>query len=340
MSYRSLLFVAGSVLTVGLGLTLARALILRHLSPAARRTAHPMDDLIIVLLRHTRAFFVWTLALAVGAWQIPLPAPLSSAWHLVFVSLLILQGALWATAVLDFLLVDRASSASPTVATTYDFLSTGGKVVVWSLAALLVLDNIPGVEIGTLLTGLGIGGVAVALAVQNILGDLFAYLSIVLDKPFAIGDFIAVDALMGTVEHIGLRSTRLLSVSGEQLIFSNHDLVGSRIHNYGRMEKRRVTFTVGVVYETPIDKLEALPTMLKEIVEAQPGTEFEQAFLKTMGDFALIYEVIYYLMPPDYALFVRRQQAIHLAILRRCAEEGIELAYPTQTIYLQQMKPN
>ncbi len=332
--YHAMLLALGITAAVGVALLIVRVVALRYLTPLTRRTAHPVDDLVLVIVRHTHAFFIWALALEAGSWQLSLPPSVRRGWHVLFIGLLILQGALWLTAVLDALLREEVTKASPTAATTYEFLVGLGKIVIWSLAALLILDNIPGVEISTLLASLGIGGVAVALAVQNILGDLFAYLSIALDKPFAIGDFIAVDDLMGTVEHIGLRSTRLLSVSGEQLIFSNHDLIGSRIHNYGRMEKRRVNFTVGVTYETPMQKLEAVPRIIREVVEAETGTEFERAFLKTMGDSALIYEVVYYLTPPDYALFVKTQQAVNLAILRRFAEEGIGIAYPTQMIYL------
>ncbi len=327
-------------LATGAALLLLRLLILRHLARLAQRTEHRVDDMVLVLVRHTHAFFIWAIALELGSWQLTLPPSLLLGWRVVFVSLLVLQGALWANAILDALLEARIAAASPTLATTYDFLNSLGKIVVWSLAALLILDNIPGVEISTLLASLGIGGVAIALAVQNILSDLFAYLSIALDKPFAIGDFIAVDDLMGTVEYIGLRSTRLLSVSGEQLIFSNHDLVSSRIRNYGRMEKRRATFTIGVTYETPTEKLKEIPAIIREIVEAQEGTQFDRAFLKEMGDSALIYEIVYYLTPPDYALYVQTQEAINLAVLHRFGQEGIDLAYPTQMIYLAHLGPS
>ncbi len=339
MTYPHLLLALAVSAGVGIALLILRSLLLRHLGNLAQRTEHRVDDIVLILIRHTHAFFIWAVALEVGSWQLTLPSTTLTGWKVIFVGLLILQGALWATAVLDALVEEKIASASPTLATTYDFLNSMGKVIIWSLAALLVLDNIPGVEISTLLASLGIGGVAIALAVQNILSDLFAYLSIALDKPFAIGDFIAVDELMGTVEYIGLRSTRLLSVSGEQLIFSNHDLVSSRIRNYGRMEKRRATFTVGVTYETAVEKLEKVPDLIREIIEAQQGTQFERAFLKTMGDSALIYEVVYYLTPPDYGLYVQTQQAINLAVLRRFGEEGINIAYPTQMIYLTQVPP-
>ncbi len=171
---------------------------------------------------------------------------------------------------------------------------------------LLALDNL-GVDVTALVAGLGVGGIAVALAVQSILGDLFASLSIVLDKPFVIGDFIIVGDLLGTVENVGIKTTRVRSLSGEQLIFSNADLLNSRIRNYGRMYERRVVFTVGVTYDTPRHKLE---------------------------DFSLDFETVYYVQDPAYNLYMDIQQAINLELYQRFADEGIEFAYPTQTLFL------
>jgi len=181
---------------------------------------------------------------------------------------------------------------------------------------------------------LGIGGIAVALAVQNILGDLFASFSIVLDKPFVIGDFIIVGDLMGTVERIGLKTTRLRSLSGEQIIFSNSDLLGSRVRNYKRMYERRISFSLGVAYETSAEQLERIPRMIEEIVSSQPKVRFDRSHFKSFGDFALVFETVYYILTPDYTAYMDAQQAINIAIARKFAEEGIRFAYPTQTIYL------
>ncbi len=186
------------------------------------------------------------------------------------------------------------------------------------------------------MAGLGIGGIAVALAVQNILGDLFASLSIVLDKPFVIGDFIIVNEFLGTVEHIGLKTTRIRSLSGEQVIFSNADLLRSRIRNFKRMFERRVTFSIGVTYQTPSDKLERISALLKEIVVKQPKARFDRAHFKEFGDSALIYEVVYYVQNPDFNVYMDIQQAINIEIVRRFEEESIEFAYPTRTIHVKQ----
>ncbi|HSB55513.1 MAG TPA: mechanosensitive ion channel family protein, partial [Gemmatimonadales bacterium] len=205
--------------------------------------------------------------------------------------------------------------------------------LLWVVLVLLVLDNL-GVNISTLMAGLGIGGVAIALATQNILGDLFASLSIVLDKPFVVGDFIVVGDLMGTVERVGLKTTRLRSLSGEQLIFANADLLGSRVRNFKRMSERRVLFDLGVTYETQAATLSRIPAMLREIVDAERGVRFDRAHLRSFDASAVTFEVVYYILDPDYNRFMDTQQRINLAIFRRFEAENVEFAYPTQTLYV------
>ena len=208
------------------------------------------------------------------------------------------------------------------------------KFVIWAVVSLLVLDNL-GINITALVTGLGIGGVAVALAVQNILSDLLASLSIVLDKPFEIGDLIVVGESSGTVERIGIKTTRLRSITGEQLIFSNSELLKSRIRNYKRMHERRVLFEVSVVYDTSIEKLRALPEILKEIVSSQERIRFDRAHLKSLDASALIFEVVYFVSDNDYAVSMGIQEQINFGILERFAKEEVEFAYPTQSLILQ-----
>jgi len=199
---------------------------------------------------------------------------------------------------------------------------------------LIILDNL-NVEISTLVASLGIGGIAVALALQNILGDLFASLSITLDKPFAIGDFIVVDDFEGDVEDIGLKSTRIRSLSGEELIFSNTDLLSSRVRNFKRLEKRRISFGIGVVYGTPVEKLKKIPGMIEDIISPLENVEFDRTHFKTLGDFSLDFSVVYHVLEPAYAAYLDVQQVINLKIYQRFEEEGIEFAYPTQTVMLE-----
>jgi small-conductance mechanosensitive channel len=209
-----------------------------------------------------------------------------------------------------------------------------GRLFLITLALLLALDNIPGVEITTLIAGLGIGGIAVAIAVQNTLSDLFGSLSIILDKPFVNGDFIVIDSYMGTVEHIGLKTTRIRSLSGEQLIFSNTDLLKSRIRNYKRMAERRVVFSINIVYQTSYRKLQRIPVIIREIINQQENVRFDRVHFQNYGDFALIFEIVYYVLNADYAVYMDVQQSVNLEIFKRFEQEDIIFAYPTRTIYL------
>jgi small-conductance mechanosensitive channel len=171
---------------------------------------------------------------------------------------------------------------------------------------------------------------------QNILGDLFASMAIVLDKPFQVGDFIVVGEHAGSVEKVGLKTTRVKSLWGEQLVFANAQLLGSQIRNYRKMQERRIAFTIGVTYETPLEKLRALPGWLKAAVEAQPDVRFDRAHFKSYGAFSLDYEIVYYVLSADYNLYMDRQQAVNLAIFDQLAKEGVQFAYPTRTLYLHQ----
>jgi small-conductance mechanosensitive channel len=199
----------------------------------------------------------------------------------------------------------------------------------------MILDNM-GFNITALVAGMGVGGIAVALAVQTILGDLFASLSIVLDKPFVVGDFLIIGDLLGSVEYVGLKTTRLRSLSGEQLIFSNSDLLTSRIRNYGRMFERRVVFNIGVTYQTPRDKLIKIPEIIRTAVETQDKTRFDRSHFKEYGNFSLNYESVYYIQGSDYNMYMDIQQDINLYIHEQFENEGIEFAYPTQTLFIQQ----
>jgi small-conductance mechanosensitive channel len=210
--------------------------------------------------------------------------------------------------------------------------------VVWAAVLLVLLDNL-GVNITTLIAGLGVGGIAVALAAQNVLGDLFSSLSIVLDKPFVVGDFIVIGEFMGSVEHVGLKTTRLRSLSGEQVVFSNTDLLNSRIRNYGRMFERRVVSKIGVTYQTPAGKLRRIPTIIRDIVEAQDKVRFDRAHFQTFGDSALTFEFVYYVLTPEYNYYMDVQQSINLALFEQLAAEGVEFAYPTQTVFVSGTAP-
>lgn len=206
-------------------------------------------------------------------------------------------------------------------------------IIIWALGALSLFANL-GYDVTTIIAGLGIGGIAIALAAQNILGDLFNYFVIFFDRPFEIGDFIVIDDKKGNVEHIGIKTTRLKSLTGEQLVFSNSDLTNSRIHNFKRMERRRIAFTLGVEYNTPVELLEDIPGIIKDILTEFNDVTLDRVHFMTYGEFSLKYEIIYFVESSDFNRYADIQQQMNLKIYRRFKEKGIRFAYPTQTILL------
>lgn len=327
----------GAVLVVFLALLIARKIMLRHLAVLADRTETQLDDLLLAVLSKTKLFFLFFVSVYVGSNILELPPNILKIWNKIFFVVVIIQLAFWVGRGMSFVIgvnVKKRMADDAASATTISVLGFISKFLLWSIALLLILDNL-GVNITSLVAGLGVGGIAVALAVQNILGDLFASLSIVIDKPFVIGDFIIIDQMMGTVEHIGLKTTRLRSLSGEQLVFSNNDLLKSRVRNYKRMTERRILFSFGVIYQTPPDKLPLINSIVREIIEKQEQVRFDRVHFKEYGDSSLNFEVVYFVKDPDYNIYMNIQQAINLEIFRRFQQEGIEFAYPTRTIFVQ-----
>ncbi|KJJ85008.1 small mechanosensitive ion channel protein MscS [Candidatus Omnitrophus magneticus] len=211
------------------------------------------------------------------------------------------------------------------------------KFLIWSLALVIFLDNI-GFKVSTMIAGLGIGGIAVAIAAQALLKDFFSYFSIVFDRPFKLGDFIIIGDFMGTVEYIGIKTTRIRSLGGEQLIFSNTDLTDSRVRNYQLMEKRRVLFRLGVTYQTSLEYLKEIPKIIEKIIRNTKETAFDRAHFFSYGDFSLIFEIVYFVLSPDYNRYMDIQQEINFAIKEEFGKRGIEFAYPTQTLFVEKTK--
>jgi small-conductance mechanosensitive channel len=313
-----------------------KLILYKLLSALGAKTHNEVDDLIADLLKRLKIPTLVVIALYAGARFLKLGLKVKSAFNILLVITLLLQLAMWGNGLINYYINRRrlkkfGEDASST--TTLTALSYILKVALWSLLLLLGLENL-GINITALVTGLGIGGVAIALSLQHVLTDLFAALSIVMDKPFIIGDFITVDSFMGNVEHIGLKTTRLRSISGEQLIFSNSDLLSSRIRNLKRMEQRRILFNIGVVYQTPPEKLEIIPTLIEEIIRKVELARFERAHFKTFDASSLGFEIVYWVESPEYIIYMDIQQNINLQIYQKFAELGIEFAYPTQTLHI------
>ncbi len=210
-------------------------------------------------------------------------------------------------------------------------LSSFLNFLIWIIGLLFLLDNL-GFQISAVVAGLGIGGIAVALAAQAILGDLFSYFVIIFDRPVEIGDFITFDTKAGTIEKIGIKTTRVRSLSGEQLIVANSKLTSSILHNYKRMESRRIVFNLGVTYQTKAEKLKIIPSTIKSIIEQYEIAKFDRANFKNYGDFSLIFEIVYFILSSDYLQYMDTQEKINLEIYEQFEKLGIEFAYPTQTL--------
>jgi small-conductance mechanosensitive channel len=310
-----------------------RVLIVR-VQQLAKRTRTMADDIIIGSLRKTKFLFLLVVAVFAGSLSLDLEPDVRAILLSTAMIATLIQMGVWVSTGLQIWLEHyRATEEDGANRTTMNALSFIGRLLLWVVVFVLVIDNL-GVDVTALVAGMGIGGIAVALAVQNILGDLFASLSIVLDKPFVNGDFIVVGDMAGSVEHVGIKTTRIRSISGEQLVFSNSDLLQSRVRNFGRMEQRRVVFSLGVTYQTPADKLERIPSLVQAAIESQQNVRFDRSHFASYGDFALNFETVYYVGSSDYTQHMDILQAVNLQIYRTFEEEGIEFAYPTQTLFV------
>ena len=323
------LAVAAGVL---LALALVRSVLAAILARLSRRTATPLDDSAADAIRRTRLWLLFPLAVQAGSSVLELPPGLERIIVLAALGGLVLQAGLWASFVTrEWIEKKTAKRGDGEAIMALTLLGFAARVAIWAVVVLVLLDQL-GFNITALVAGLGIGGIAIALAVQNILGDLFAALAIVVDKPFVVGDFIVVDNVKGTVEHVGLKTTRLRSLGGEQIVVSNSDLLRSRVSNYRRMQERRVVFHLDVTYDTAPDKVERIPAIVREVVGTQNPTRFDRCHFLAWMDSALRIETVYYVLDADYTRFADIQHAINIELLRRFAAEKIEFAFPSRTV--------
>ena len=337
-SLRQWLLAITTALVGFLVLRLVKTILSTRLARIAATTETRWDDLIVDTINRTGTVFLLLVSLFFGSLFLELPERVQTIFRAIVVIALLLQVGIWLTTIMVSVIErhrQQQLAKNPSAATTINAIGFMSKILIWSVIVLVALDTM-GINITTVIAGLGIGGVAVALAVQNILGDLFASLSIILDKPFVIGDFLIIDEFLGSVEYVGLKTTRVRSLSGEQLIFSNSDLLKSRIRNYGRMFERRVVFSLGVTYDTPRDKLKQIPEIIRNAVTAEAKTRFDRSHFMKYGDYALQYETVYYVLSPDYNTYMNIQQSIYFAIHEAFEKAGISFAYPTQKLFVVQ----
>jgi small-conductance mechanosensitive channel len=329
------------VLGVWLIISVLRLLVVRNFRRIALKSNWIDSELIVAVTAATNSWLIFMVALALGLLVLDIPPGLRS-WIITFAVLaLLIQVGIWGSVFIARLVeryTERNLEENAERVVNVNALSFVARLVLYSLLVLLALDNIPGVEVTALVASLGIGGIAVALALQNILSDLFASLSITFDKPFVMGDFIIVDDLMGTVEHIGLKTTRVRSLSGEQLIFSNNDLLSSRVRNLKRMQERRIVFHLRVLLQTPPAQLREIPAMIRTTIERHEQARFDRAHFARFDADALTFEIVYFVLSADFTLYMDIQQAINLEIVEQFAVAKIQLAYPTQSVYLPEFR--
>jgi small-conductance mechanosensitive channel len=309
---------------------------------AEQQRIHHAIGLTALLIERTSRLFLWAVAVYLASRYLSFTPRIERALTVGTASLFWMQVGLWAmTAVRYAIDLRRKSSAGldALLASSIDVILFAAGLVIWAMVLLLALDNL-GVEIKPLLAGLGIGGIAVALAVQTVLSDLLASMSIALDKPFAIGDSLAVDDFQGTVEHIGVKSTRLRSLSGEQIIMGNTDILKSRVRNFGRMSERRTAFKLGVAYDTEAKALATIPAAIRQIIESTPDLRFDRCHFLTYGDTALQFEVVFFTTKPDFNTYADAQQKVNLAIIERFREMNVRFAAPTRSaVYIENTTP-
>ena len=330
---QSWLIAAATVIGLTVITRLVQHFVVNRIGKWASRTRWTTDDLVVDMVRRVSLPFLLAVYANLSIVTLALPAHTRTALHWLFIAACVYQAGVWGNGVIAYLIARRRADPGfdGGMATTLGAIGFGVRVLLWSALILLGLQN-AGVNVSAALTGLGIGGVAVALAVQNILSDIFASVAIVLDRPFVIGDFITVGDLLGTVEHIGLKTTRLRSLYGEQLVLSNAQLLQSSIKNYKRMQERRVTFGFGVTYDTPRSMVARIPRMVRSAVEQQGDVRFDRAHFQGFGESALKFEVVYYVLSPDYNRYMDIQQAINLELMDQFEREEIEFAFPTRTL--------
>ncbi len=316
-------------------LKMIKNVVLRHLEDFSKRTKTTFDDFLILIISRVLLPFLYCAVFYLAFKMVGFGPRLARIVNVLGLAVLTFfvakSGAMFAE--YGFRLYCRKRGSDESFMNSLQGIIRMVKFFIWVMAIIFFFDNL-GFKVTAVIAGLGVGGVAVALAAQAVLGDLFSYIAILFDRPFEIGDFIIVGDYMGVVEHVGIKTTRISSLGGEQLIFSNSDLTNSRVRNYKRMAKRRVVFKFGVVYQTTLDVVKEIPVIVKDIITAMDETIFDRAHFAAYGDSSLNYEVVYYVKGGDYNKYMDIQQEINFGIKREFEAKGIEFAYPTQTVYV------
>lgn len=309
----------------------ALALIKKRLRKLAHGSTSGFSGIAAEMLEHTSNLLLFAFSLLIGLKVVELPPrwelTMAHGWFIA----LAFQIALWMDTAVRLWMesLTRDGKARNPVTTT--IIGIMLRIVVWTMMLLSILANL-GVNITAMVASLGVGGIAIALAVQTLLSDVFASLSIGIDKPFEIGDFVVFGEVAGTIEHIGLKTTRIRSLSGEQVVCANADLLKQILHNYKRMNTRRIVFKFGISYRTPSAKVREVSALVRRIIEGLENVKFDRAHFLSFDESQLTFEVVYIMQTSDYNKYMDVQQEINLALLDGLKELEVDFAHPTRRI--------
>ncbi|HJR65108.1 MAG TPA: mechanosensitive ion channel family protein [Gemmatimonadaceae bacterium] len=310
-----------------------KQLAVKRLSKFTTRTRTDFDDLLVELLRRTRVLLIFIATISPATAILTLRPDVHTALRIASVAALLVQIGIWGNAFITFWIerYSRRGEGGSAGTTALSTLAVLARLALGAVLVLFLLDNL-GVDVTALIAGLGIGGIIVALALQNAVADMLGALTILVEKPFVVGNFIEAHGLMGTVEGVGLRATRLRTLTGDELIFPNRKLLEGPIRNYTRMSERRVDVRIGVTYDTAPAKLERIPTIARDAVQRQALVRFDRAHFRTLRDWSLEFDLIYFVASSDFAVYAEIQQQINLELIRAFQAEGISFAFPTQVV--------
>lgn len=328
-------FVVGVFFIALLVFKVFQLFIISRLHTLAKTTETDIDDMFIKVVKSIKPSFYIFLSLYISSFFVSVSVFVQNTLNAILILWIVSQVVVAVQILIDYI-VKKNSEEDKDKATenAISILGLLAKVVLWAGGILLLLSNL-GVNINSLIAGLGIGGIAIALALQNILSDLFSSFAIYFDKPFVPGDFIIVGDKVGVVEKIGIKTTRLRALQGEEIVISNQELTSAQLQNFKKMEERRVGFSFGLTYQTPVTTLKKIPATVKSIIEGEKEARFDRAHFNSFGDSALIFNIVYYVTSSDYAVYMDIQQNINIKILEQFEKLNVSMAYPTQTLYIQ-----
>jgi len=322
----------GMFVVIYLAVWILKHQVLARLSVFTKNSKMKVDDMVVQILDGLGTPFFFIVALYASVQHLQLPSIVTKLINGVFLLMMVYEVIKVLEKIIVFFL-SRNLAKGTEGRQISAVITFAVRVVLWSIGLILILSNL-GINVTSLVASLGIGGIAISLALQNILSDIFSSFSILIDKPFKEGDFIIVGEHKGEVKHIGLKTTRIQALQGEEIVISNNELTTARVQNFKQMKQRRIVFSLGVTYDTPVTKVKKIPTIVKKIINDQKDVKFDRAHFKEFGDFSLNFEFVYYLKSNEYSVYMKTQQAVNLEIMEAFEKEQIEFAFPTQTVYV------